>query len=181
MCFSVVSAQTSRYNVNIYTDPLPMVEYTPPMGKTYQNYLQMLLQTHREVEEQAKRDFERQQLKDELQQLQESQWLESQFRQIEDGWKIVSEEVQIFNGTNLATKALTPIRVRVVKRNRGSVDLHCLGIKKGEIWDPCTKDIVSLQEMYQLSTSNDEKRMILGLMDYGNYLLDTNEEIYIIK
>ena len=56
-----------------------------------------------------------------------------------------------------------------------------MGIKKGEVWKPYNKNMISLQKMYQSAGSEKEKSAILGLMDYGNYLLDTGEEVFIVK
>ena len=99
----------------------------------------------------------------------------------EEGMKIVSDEVVTFNGTNLASKAVVPIKARMVKRKNGSIDISCLGIKINNDWKPCESSICSLQEIYQNVTSEEERSMVLGLMDLGNYLLDTGTEIYIMK
>ena len=85
------------------------------------------------------------------------------------------------NGINLTTKAVFPVKVRVIKRNGGAVEMTSLGIKKGEAWLPCNRDLISLQKMYQSATDNNERSAILGLMDYGNYLLDTDAEVFILK
>lgn len=95
--------------------------------------------------------------------------------------KVVSEDVQLFNGINLANKLSTSIRAKVVTRQNGSVEITCLGIKNGQSWKPCEKEILSLQQMYKSAKSESEKSMILGLMDLGSYLLDTGNEMYIIK
>lgn len=94
---------------------------------------------------------------------------------------VVSDEIQLFNGTNLASKVSTPIRARVVTKSNGYVEITCMGIKSGQSWKPCSKPIMSLQSMYNKAKSDSEKSMILDLMDLGNYLLDTGNEMYIIK
>lgn len=95
--------------------------------------------------------------------------------------KIVSQEVQLFNGTKLGTNQSTPIRANVITRKNGRIDITCMGIKNGQTWKPCSKPIISLQQMYRDANSESEKSMILDLMDLGNYLLDTGTEMYIIK
>ena len=95
--------------------------------------------------------------------------------------RVVSDEIQMFNGIKLGTNAATPIRARVVTKSNGYVEITCMGIKNGQNWKPCSKPIMSLQSMYNNAHSESEKSMILDLMDLGNYLLDTGNEMYIIK
>ena len=95
--------------------------------------------------------------------------------------KVVSDEVQLFNGIKLGNNASTPIRARVVTKSNGYVEITCMGIKNGQNWKPCSKPIMSLQSMYNNAKSESEKSMILDLMDLGNYLLDTGNEMYIVK
>ena len=102
-------------------------------------------------------------------------------REYEEANKVVSEEIQLFNGIKLGTNQSTPIRANVVTRKNGRVDITCMGIKNGQTWKPCSKPIMSLQSMYNNAKSESEKSMILDLMDLGNYLLDNGNEMYIIK
>lgn len=95
--------------------------------------------------------------------------------------RTISDEVQLFNGVKLGTNASTPIRARVVTKSNGYVEITCMGIKNGQNWKPCSKPIKSLQSMYNNAKSESEKSMILDLMDLGNYLLDTGNEMYVIK
>ena len=95
--------------------------------------------------------------------------------------RVVSDEIQLFNGIKLGTNAATPIRARVVTKSNGYVEITCMGIKNGQNWKPCNKPIISLQAMYNNAKSESEKSMILDLMDLGNYLLDTGNEMFIIK
>ena len=95
--------------------------------------------------------------------------------------RVVSDEVQLFNGIKLGTNAATSIRARVVTKSNGRVEITCMGIKNGQNWKPCSKPIMSLQSMYNNAKSESEKSMILDLMDLGNYLLDTDNEVYVIK
>ena len=95
--------------------------------------------------------------------------------------RVVSDEIQLFNGIKLGTNAATPIRARVVTKSNGYVEITCMGIKNGQTWKPCSKSIMSLQDMYDKAKSESEKSMILDLMDLGNYLLDTGNEMYVIK
>jgi hypothetical protein len=95
--------------------------------------------------------------------------------------RIVSDEIQLFNGIKLGTNAATPIRARVVTKSNGYVEITCMGIKNGQNWKPCSKPIMSLQSMYNNAHSESEKSMILDLMDLGSYLLDNGNEMYIIK
>lgn len=177
---SIVSAQINRYDVNVYTNPLPAVSTKSSYqyeGITYRDILEM----DRHFKENA---LERERLQLEREKMERNEMME--FARISaaanaEGRKVVSDEIQTFNGTNLATKASVPIKVRIIKRNNGSIDISCLGINIGGVWKPCEKPISSLQDMYQKSTSEEEKGMVLGLMDLGNYLLDTDSEIYIMK
>ena len=102
-------------------------------------------------------------------------------RAIEEANKVISQEVQLFNGIKLGTNQATSIRANVTTRRNGQVDITCMGIKNGQTWKPCNKPIMSLQSMYNNAKSESEKSMILDLMDMGSYLLDTGNEMYIIK
>ena len=95
--------------------------------------------------------------------------------------RVVSDEIQMFNGIKLGTNAATPVRARVVTKSNGYVEITCMGIKSGQSWKPCSKPIISLQSMYNNAHSESEKSMILDLMDLGSYLLDTGNEMYVIK
>ena len=174
---SFVSAQTTRYNVNVYSDPQPYVEYTQPMGNTYQRMMQMYQDADRNAIERERIQLERERMRQA--EMMESARISAATRA--EGQKIVSNEILTLLGKNLATNAVVQIKARVIKRNNGNVDISCLGIKIGNNWKPCEKPISSLQEMYHKTTSEEEKSMVLGLMDLGNYLLDTGSEIYILK
>jgi len=102
-------------------------------------------------------------------------------RAYEEANQVVSKEIKLFNGTKLGTNQSMPIRANVATRKNGHVDITCMGIKNGDTWKPCNKPIISLQTMYDNAKSDSEKSMILDLMDLGNYLLDTGNEMYIIK
>lgn len=110
----------------------------------------------------------------------ERKWAEEE-RAIEEANRVVSQEVQLFNGIKLGTNQSTSIRANVITRKNGRVDITCMGIKNGQNWKPCSKPILSLQSMYNNAKSESEKSMILDLMDLGNYLLDTDNEMFIIK
>jgi len=99
----------------------------------------------------------------------------------EESNAVVSQEVQLFEGIKLGTNQPTSIRANVVTRKNGRVDITCMGIKNGQNWKPCNKPIISLQAMYNNAKSESEKSMVLDLMDLGNYLLDTGNEMFIIK
>lgn len=102
-------------------------------------------------------------------------------RAYEEANRVVSQEVQLFNAIKLGTNQSTSIRANIVTRKNGHVDITCMGIKNGQSWKPCSKPIMSLQSMYNNAHSESEKSMILDLMDLGNYLLDTGNEMYVIK
>lgn len=174
---NVVSAQTNTYDVRVYTNPQRNVEYTPNGGSVYKQQMEMYQQADKNALERERLQLERER----MQQAEMYEMAKMSAATNAEAMKIVSDEVKTFNGTNLATKAIVPIRARVVKRNNGVVNLSCLGIKVGDMWKPCEKPISSLQDMYKSATSDDEKSMALGLMDLGNYLLDTGTEIYILK
>lgn len=174
---SIVSAQTSRYDVNIYTNPFRGVEYTRPMGSAYQQMMNMYQQSDRNA-------IERKMLQMERERMQQEHLMEMSRASAAanaEGKEIVSDEILTLNGINLATKVNNPIRLRVIKRKNGSINMTCMGIKRGNTWDSCSKSIESLQELYNIATSEEDRAMVLSLMDFGNYLLDTDTEIYIIK
>ena len=102
-------------------------------------------------------------------------------RAIEEANRVISQEVQLFNGIKLGTNQSTSIRANVTTRRNGRVDITCMGIKNGQTWIPCNKPIISLQSMYNNAKSESEKSMILDLMDMGNYLLDNGNEMYVIR
>ena len=110
----------------------------------------------------------------------ERKWAEEE-RAVEEANRVVSQEVQLLNGIKLGTNQSTPIRANVETRRNGRVDITCIGIKNGQTWKPCNKPIISLQNMYNNAHSESEKSMILDLMDLGSYLLDTGNEMYVIK
>ena len=110
----------------------------------------------------------------------ERKWAEEE-RAYEEANQVVSKEVQLLNGIKLGTNQSTPIRANVETRRNGRVDITCMGIKNDQTWKPCNKPIMSLQSMYNNAKSESEKSMILDLMDLGNYLLDTGNEMYVIK
>lgn len=110
----------------------------------------------------------------------ERKWAEEE-RAYEEANQVVSKEVQLLNGIKLGTNQSTPIRANVETRRNGRVDITCMGIKNGQTWKPCNKPIISLQSMYNNAKSESEKSMILDLMDMGSYLLDTGNEMYIVK
>lgn len=110
----------------------------------------------------------------------ENKWAAEE-RAIQEANKIVSQEVQLFQGIKLGTNQSTLIRANVITRKNGRIDITCMGIKNGQNWRPCSKPIMSLQNMYNNAKSESEKSMILDLMDLGNFLLDTGNEMYVIK
>lgn len=173
---TITSAQV-RYDVNVYTNRLPVVEYTSPMGGEYQRMMQMYQEADRNA-------IERQRLQLEREQMERREWMEIERMAAAaraEGNKIVSDEIRTFNAINLATMATTLIKARVIKKNNGNISMSCLGIKVGETWKPCENSIFLLQELYKQATSEDERSMVLELMDLGNYLLDTDTEMYIMK
>ncbi|MCH5307979.1 MAG: hypothetical protein J1E37_07810 [Prevotella sp.] len=175
MLASIGSAQTSRYDVNVYTNPFPTVSWTSPMGESYQRMMNMYQESDRNRIERERLQLEREQMEHErVMDL-------ARMSANTDENKIVYDEVQTFSGTNLATKNSTLIKVHVIKRNNGSVNMSCMGIKTNGIWKPCDKSIFSLQALYTKAKNENERSMVLGLMDLGNYLLDTGTDIYIMK
>ena len=97
--------------------------------------------------------------------------------------EIISSEIISADGLNLYKKSYSPLKVNIIRRRNGNVELLCLGIKKNGVWSPCEKGIASLEIMYKKAESESDKKKILGLMEYGNYLLIVNPqtEIYVIK
>lgn len=154
-----------NYNVNVYSNRYENMatKYTPLEVQSTTNHSS---------------DLSRQRMEDEM-------WLEDHIRGIQqraaDGKTIISDEVGIANATNLANKSLYTIRTRTIKRKNGRTEMSCLGIKRGESWQPCNKPIIFLQQMYESAKTEAEKVMILELMDYGEMLLDTGTELFVIK
>jgi hypothetical protein len=97
--------------------------------------------------------------------------------------EIISSDIITADGFNLLNDTYSPLKVRVIHRRNGQVDFQCLGIKKNGTWSSCEQEIASLEIMYQKATKESDKRTILELMEYGNYLLivNPNSEIYLIK
>ena len=73
----------------------------------------------------------------------ERKWAEEE-RAIEEANRVVSQEVQLFNGIKLGTNQSTSIRANVVTRKNGRVDITCMGIKNGQNWKPCNKPIIGI-------------------------------------
>ena len=75
------------------------------------------------------------------------------------------------------------MKVKVIQRRNGEVEISCLGIKKNGYWTTCDKGIASLEGMYDKAKTDSDRRTILSLMEYGNYLLIVNSdnEIYVIE
>jgi len=97
--------------------------------------------------------------------------------------EIVSSDIITADGYNFISETYSPLKVKIIRRRNGQVELHCLGIKKNGNWSTCEKEIASLEAMYNKATEKSAKDMILELMEYGNYLLIINPktEVYIIK
>ncbi len=76
-----------------------------------------------------------------------------------------------------------PMKVRIIQRRNGEVEISCIGIKKNNVWKPYDNAIVSLEEMYRKATTEKDKSIILELMEYGNYMLIINvdSEVYLIE
>ncbi len=153
-----------NYNVNVYSNRYEN------MGTKYQPLEVQSTTNHSSLQQQRMED---------------DRWFEGHMRDIRqrsvDGNTIVSDVIGTVNATNLANKSISTIRTRTIKKKNGRIEMSCLGIKKGETWQPCNKPIIFLQQMYESAKTDTEKSMILGLMDYGNLLLDTGTEVYIIK
>lgn len=167
-------AQTYSYDVNVYSNSFPFVKYTPPERRFDPN-TQMQIMSNEYIELQ-KLQLEREKM-ERMERL-ERQRVNSTPAPAST---IVSDEVMTINGTNLATKVSTPIKVRVKIWSNGEKAYSCLGIKKGNTWQPCEKSIDSLQYKYRYASSEAEKSLILELMDMGNYLLDTGTDVYVFK
>lgn len=75
------------------------------------------------------------------------------------------------------------MKVRIIQRRNGAVEISCIGIKKNNIWKPYDNEIVSLEAMYRQATTEKDKSTILELMEYGNYMLIINvdNEVYLIE
>lgn len=97
--------------------------------------------------------------------------------------QIVSSETMTVNGFELYSETISPLKVKVIQRRSGQVEITCIGIKKNGYWKTCDKGVASLEDMYNKAKTDNDKSGILSLMDYGNYLLivDPNKEIYVIE
>lgn len=87
------------------------------------------------------------------------------------------------NGFEIFSSRYLPMKVKVIQRRNGEVEISCLGIKKNGYWTTCDKGIASLEGMYDKAKTDSDRRTILSLMEYGNYLLIVNSdnEIYVIE
>lgn len=97
--------------------------------------------------------------------------------------QIVSSETMTVNGFELYSESYSSLKVKVIQRRNGQVEISCLGIKKNGYWKTCDKGVASLEDMYDKAKSDNDKSNILSLMEYGNYLLivDPSKEIYVIE
>lgn len=97
--------------------------------------------------------------------------------------QIVSSETMTVNGFEIFSSRYLPMKVKVIQRRNGEVEISCLGIKKNGYWTTCDKGIASLEGMYDKAKTDSDRRTILSLMEYGNYLLIVNSdnEIYVIE
>lgn len=97
--------------------------------------------------------------------------------------QIVSSETMTVNGFELYSESYSPMKVKVIQRRNGEMEITCLGIKKNGYWNTCDKGIASLEGMYDNAKTDSDKTTILSLMEYGNYLLivDPDKEIYVIE
>lgn len=166
---SILCLAQGHYSVNVYSNKYENmgVKYQPievqSNTSNSSDYVNRVMQETRDYERRLDNDIRAAQ------------------QRAAEGKSVVSDNISTSIATNLSTKLQSTIRIRTIRRKNGTMDLSCLGIKKGETWQPCDKPIISLQQMYQSATTESEKSSILGLMDYGNYLLDTGKDIYIIK
>ena len=96
--------------------------------------------------------------------------------------EIVSSEIITVDAFNYVSEIFCPMKVKIINRRNGQTEYYCLGIKKNGSWSVCEKQIVPLETIYKQATSTADKNKILGLMEYGNYLLVIgNTEAYLIK
>lgn len=97
--------------------------------------------------------------------------------------QIVSSETMTVNGFELYSETNSPLKVKVIQRRSGQMEINCIGIKKNGYWKTCDKGVASLEDMYNKAKTDEDKSSILSLMDYGNYLLivDPKKEIYVIE
>ena len=97
--------------------------------------------------------------------------------------EIVSSDIITADGFNYISETYNQLKIKIIQRRNGQVEFHCLGIKKNGTWSICEKEIVSLEGMYKAATKESDKKMILELMEYGNYLLivNPNSDVYIIE
>lgn len=158
-----------HYSVNVYSNKYENMgaKYQPveiESSSTYSsNYVDRVMKETREYERKLEDDIRTSQ------------------QRAAEGKAIVSDDITTSSAINLATKHQSTIRIHTIRRKNGNIDMTCMGIKQGEKWLPCDKPIIALQQMYKSATTQSEKSAILGLMDYGNYILDTGKEVFVIK
>lgn len=157
-----------NYNVNVYSNPYEA------MGAKYQPLEVQSTTNHSSNIDRIQQRW-----------MEEQRWLDNQMKDIRqraaDGNTIISDDISTVSATNLSNKSLSTLRVRIVRKKNGRIEMSCIGIKKGETWQPCNKSIISLQQMYESAKTDAEKSAILGLMDYGTLLLDTGTNVFVIK
>lgn len=97
--------------------------------------------------------------------------------------QIVSNETVSTTAFEYYSEKMFPMKVRIIQRRNGAVEISCIGIKKNNIWKPYDNEIVSLEAMYRQATTEKDKSTILELMEYGNYMLIINvdNEVYLIE
>lgn len=96
--------------------------------------------------------------------------------------EIVSSEIKSVDGFNYFSETYFPLKVKIIQRRNGQTEFYCLGIKKNGAWNACEKQIAPLEAMYKQATNDSQKKMVLELMEHGNYLLVVSDsEVYIIR
>ena len=78
--------------------------------------------------------------------------------------QIVSSETMTVNGFEIFSSRYLPMKVKVIQRRNGEVEISCLGIKKNGYWTTCDKGIASLEGMYDKAKTDSDRRTILSLM-----------------
>lgn len=156
-----------NYNVNVYSNRYENMgaKYQPLEVQSTTNYPNIDRVQQRMMEDQRRLDNHMKDIR----------------QRAADGNTIISDDISTVSATNLSDKSLSTLRIRTVRKKNGRIEISCLGIKKGETWQPCNKSIISLQKMYESAKTEAEKSTILGLMDYGNLLLDTGTNVFVIK
>ena len=73
------------------------------------------------------------------------------------------------------------VQVTITEYSNGNVKFVCCGIKQNEKWIPITADVLSLQNLYDECTNDNEmKSAILTLMEYADFIMQYKGKTFVL-